>query len=319
MAQNYGLGRGLSSLIPQKKPTTQNLNGETIDEPKEDFNYFGNRPSANAGGNDATPERPVATTDENSVLEVEISRVVPNPHQPRLEFNEEKLQELSNSIKMHGVIQPLIVTKNQKGEYELIAGERRLQASKLAGLLKVPVIVRTASEQNKFELAIIENVQRHDLNLIEEATSYRKLADEFGLSQEEIALKIGKSRSAVANRIRLLTLPIEIQKALNSGKITEGHAKLLLAIPNPEKQRAFYEMILKDKLTVRQTENLTSEISVRTHKRKLTVDPETKNREDEISSLLGTKVKIKKSGSGGRIVIEYYSPEELDGILGKIK
>ena len=316
MAQNYGLGRGLSSLIPQKRKSADEV-GETIGAPKEDFNYFGNRPVATTNVNDVTPERPVA--DGNSVQEVEIANVVPNPHQPRVEFNEEKLQELSDSIKIHGIIQPLIVTKNQKGEYELIAGERRLQASKLAGLSKVPVIVREASEQNKFELAIIENVQRHDLNLIEEATSYRKLADEFGLSQEEIALKIGKSRSAVANRIRLLTLPIEIQKALNSGKITEGHAKLLLAIPNPEKQRAFYEMILKDKLTVRQTENLTNEISVRTHQRKLAVDPEIKNREDEISSLLGTKVKIKKSGSGGRIVIEYYSPEELEGILGKIK
>ena len=317
MAQNYGLGRGLSSLIPQKKPASQNPNN-TIDGPKEDFNYF--------GGSDHMPtsapkvaEEPAMAMDKSSVQEISIAEIVPNPHQPRTEFNEEKLQELSNSIKTHGIIQPLIVTKKEAGGYELIAGERRLQAAKLAGLQNVPVIVREASEQNKFELAIIENVQRHDLNLIEEATSYKKLADEFNLSQEEIAGRVGKSRSVVANRMRLLTLPIEIQKALNSGKITEGHAKLLLAIPNPEKQRAFYEMILKDKLTVRQTESLTGEISVRTHKRKITIDPEMKNREEEISSVLGTKVKIKKSGTGGRIVIEYYSQEELDGILGKIK
>ncbi len=316
MAQNYGLGRGLSSLIPQKKPPVQ-TSDDVISEPKEDFNYFGNRGNVSAGIGKMAEEKK-AGLDENVIQEVAVASIIPNPYQPRLEFNEEKLQELSNSIKTHGIIQPLIVTKNEAG-FELIAGERRLQAAKLAGLLKVPVIVREASEQNKFELAIIENVQRHDLNLVEEAKSYKKLAEEFDLSQEEIAQKIGKSRSVIANRMRLLTLPIEIQKALTLGSITEGHAKLLLAIPNPEKQRAFFEMILKDKLTVRQTESRTNEISVRTHKRKISVDPETKNLEDNFSAVLGTKVRIKKSGTGGRIVIEYYSPEELDGILGKIK
>jgi len=252
------------------------------------------------------------------VQEIEVSQISANPHQPRVNFVEDKLQELADSIKSQGIIQPVIVTKAADG-YELIAGERRLQAAKLAGLSKVPAIVRKASEQDKFELAVVENVQRHDLDIIEEARSYKKMADEFGLSQEEIAKKIGKSRSSVANRIRLLDLPVEIQKALTDGKITEGHAKLLLAIPNPEKQRAFYEMILKDKLTVRQTEEKTKEVSVRPHKRKVAVDPEIKSKEDEISAALGTKVKIKKSGAGGRIVIDYYSSEELNAILEKIK
>ncbi|MFA7319072.1 MAG: ParB/RepB/Spo0J family partition protein [Parcubacteria group bacterium] len=317
MAQNYGLGRGLSSLIPQKSKSVDEA-GATIDGPKEDFNYFGNRPAAKAVAEDDMPVEQTISTGKESVQEINVSDIVPNPQQPRTEFNVEKLQELADSIKTHGIIQPLIVTKKDVG-FELIAGERRLQAAKLAGLATVPVISRVADEQNKLELAIIENVQRHDLNVIEEAASYKKLAEEFGLSQEAVALKMGKSRSAVANKMRLLTLPIEIQKALIAGKITEGHAKLLLAIPNPEKQRAFYEMILKDKLTVRQTESRTNEISVRTHKRKVSIDPEVKSLEDNFSAILGTKVKIKKAGGGGRIIIEYYSQEELDGILGKIK
>lgn len=329
MAQNYGLGRGLSSLIPQKPKSAGEAGktasasdeaGKTIDRPREDFNYFGSSPSAKRpdGHRSAAPRDESGAGAKNTVQEIEVSKIIPNPYQPRLEFVEAKMQELADSIKEHGIIQPLIVTEKGNG-YELIAGERRLQAAKLAGVEKVPVIVREAGNQDKFELAIVENVQRHDLNLIEEAKSYKKMADEFDMSQEEIAKKIGKSRSSVANRMRLLELPVEIQKALISGRITEGHAKLLLAIPNPEKQRAFFEMILKDKLTVRQTEEKTKEVSVRPHKRKVTVDPEIKNLEDEISAAFGTRVKVKKSGAGGRIMIEYYSKEELDSILEKIK
>jgi ParB family chromosome partitioning protein len=174
-------------------------------------------------------------------------------------------------------------------------------------------------DQQKLELAIVENIQRQDLNLIEEAKSYLRLTNEFGLTQDEVARKLGKSRSAVANKIRLLNLPVEIQKALNEGKISEGHAKLLLAIPNPERQRAFYELIIKNSLTVRQTEDKTKEVSVQNHKRKINIDPEIKNLEDELVGVFGTKVKIKKSGKGGQIVIEYYSKEELNNILKKIK
>jgi len=323
MAQNYGLGRGLSSLIPQKSKPAGEAE-KKIDQPQGDFNYFGNNSQASptAKQSDAASvgasDRKDSSSAGSAVQEIEVSQISANPHQPRVNFVEDKLQELADSIKSQGIIQPVIVTKAADG-YELIAGERRLQAAKLAGLSKVPAIVRKASEQDKFELAVVENVQRHDLDIIEEARSYKKMADEFGLSQEEIAKKIGKSRSSVANRIRLLDLPVEIQKALTDGKITEGHAKLLLAIPNPEKQRAFYEMILKDKLTVRQTEEKTKEVSVRPHKRKVAVDPEIKSKEDEISAALGTKVKIKKSGAGGRIVIDYYSSEELNAILEKIK
>lgn len=292
MAQAFGLGRGLASLIPQKKK---------ISEPEKDFNYFGAKPAV----------------DDNSgekVQEIEVSKIIPNPHQPRNNFDGEKLQELANSIKENGIIQPLIVSQ-RGGQYEIIAGERRFQAAKLMGLSKVPVIVRKVDDQQKLELAIVENIQRHELNPVEEGKAYKKLAEEFGLSQEEVAQKMGVSRSAVANKMRLLTLPVEIQKALIEGVISEGHAKAILAVDNPEKQRALFEMILKNKLTVRQLEDKTKEISVRSHKRLVAVDPETKNLENQLSEKLKTKVKISKAGNGGKIVIEYYSPEELNNIL----
>jgi len=224
---------------------------------------------------------------------------------------------LAASIKEHGIIQPIIVSFKE-GQFEIIAGERRFQAAKLAGLKTVPVLVREASEQQKLELAIIENIQRHDLDPIEEAASYLKLAQDFDLSQDEIAVKVGKSRSAVANKIRLLKLPVEIQKALREGRINEGHAKAILAIENPEKQRALFELILKNGMNVRQTEEKTKEISVRTHKRIINIDPETKEIEDRLGGFLGTKVKVAKSKSGGRIMIDYYSKEELNNLLQKI-
>jgi len=300
MAQNYGLGRGLSSLIPQKN--------QKITQPRTDFNYFGAK-----GDNTAAQSTPT----NNGVQEIEVMKIAPNPHQPRLRFDAEKLQELADSIKEHGIIQPLVVTKNGN-QYEIIAGERRFQAAQLAGLKTVPVIVRQATEQQKLELAIIENIHRHDLNPIEEAKAYVKLAQEFDLNQEMIAQKVGKSRSAIANKERLLKLPIEIQKALIEGKITEGHAKAILAIENPEKQRALFEMIVKNNLTVRQTEDKTKEISVKTHKRVISIDPEIKRIEEILSGALGTKVKVSKSGTGGKIMIEYYSKEELNNILSKV-
>lgn len=251
------------------------------------------------------------------IIDVDVNQIVANPHQPRHQFDDAKLEELMNSIKAHGIIQPLVVTKNGS-QYELIAGERRFQASKRLGLKKVPVIVREAGEKDKLELAIVENVQRHDLNAIEEAKAYQKLADLYQMNQEEIAIKMGKSRSLVANKIRLLSLPVEIQKALIEQRITEGHAKAILAIANPEKQRALFDLILKSNLTVRQTEDKTKEISVKSYKRATSVDPEIKKLEEELVGALGTKVRVNKSGDGGKIVIEYYSQEDLTSLLEKI-
>ena len=291
MSNNYGLGRGLASLIPDKNKTQINT------EPKQ------------------------INTDNKKItggaLEVDISLIEANPHQPRLAFDEEKLTALAQSIKSHGIIQPLIVSKNG-ARYELIAGERRLLAAKKSGMEKIPVIVREAEEKEKLELALVENIQRHDLNVIEEARAYKKLADEFQMSQEEVADRTGKSRSAVANKIRLLNLPVEIQRSIIEGKITEGHAKAILAMPNAEKQRALYEMIIRQNLTVRQVEDKTKEVSVRSHRRQVTVDPEIKELENKLMGALGTKVKVTKSGGGGRITIEYYSKEELDNIMDKL-
>ena len=298
---NFGLGRGLASLIPPK-----------------------NKPSggvpAPAGNNSRVPAKIQSEALQDDFLEVAIEKVASNPQQPRHNFDEKELADLAASIKEHGVIQPLVVTKIAPEQYELIAGERRLKASKLAGLTMVPVIIREESgEREKLELALVENIQRHDLDVLEEARAYKKLIEEFDLTQEEVADKVAKSRSAVANKVRLLGLPIEIQRALTEGKITEGHARSILAIENPEKQRALFEMILKDNLTVRQTEEKVKEVTVATHQRKIgsSVSP-FQEEEEALGAKLGTKVSIKKSGNGGKIVIDFYSREELDNILSKI-
>lgn len=306
MSQNYGLGRGLSSLIPQKRKTFDETDKKP-DQPRDDFNYFGkNQPDD------------VSKNNPQEIIQLEMFKITSNPHQPRFNFDSEKLKELAGSIKEHGIIQPIVVSKINNNQFELIAGERRLQAAKLAGLKVVPAILREANGQEKLELAIIENIQRHDLNPIEEAKSFHKLQEEFGLSQEEIAKKLGNSRSAVANKIRLLSLPIEIQKALLEDKITEGHARAILAIDNLEKQKALFEMIIKNNLTVRQVENKAKEVSVKAYRRTVSLDPENKRIEDMLTGALGTKVKLSKSGDGGKIIIDYYSKEELNNILDKI-
>lgn len=310
MAQQYGLGRGLASLIPPKKEESRE---ENIQTPVTGGNFMFEKVAS----------RETQPTDQGEQqskdgMTVALSLIVPNPHQPRTYFDETKLAELTESIKEHGILQPLVVT--QVGEhYELIAGERRLQAAKRAGLTEVPVIVRVASEQTKLELAIIENIQRHNLNPIEEGKAYQRLLHEFGMNQEEVARKMGKSRSTVANSVRLLQLPVDMQRAVSEGKISEGHAKALLGIENKEKQRAVFELILSEELTVRETENKVRSVTVRSHVR--VQKPEQvmlAAKADELTQLLGTKVKISPSGKGGRVILEYYSEEELDTLLGRI-
>jgi ParB family chromosome partitioning protein len=296
MSQQFGLGKGLSSLIPNKQTVA-----------KTDEDNISRR---------ITSSLDDSIRGDKYIIEVDVNQIVANPQQPRLQFNDEKLESLAQSIKMHGIIQPLVVSK-KGNQYELVAGERRLQAAKRVGLARVPVIVREADEIQKLELAIVENVQRHDLNPIEEGKAYYKLIDEFQMNQEEVAMKMGKSRSLVANKIRLLSLPVEIQKGLVEGKITEGHAKAILSIENIEKQKILYELILKSNLTVRQVEEKTQEISVKSHKRHVVVDPELKALENVLVETLGTKVKISKAGDGGKIVIEYYSKEDLESLLEK--
>ncbi|MFA6897616.1 MAG: ParB/RepB/Spo0J family partition protein [Patescibacteria group bacterium] len=284
MMKKSSLGTGLSSLIPEK--TKRFSEG-------------------------------VPANKETDVINVSVDSIVPNPNQPRYYFDGENLKDLAESIREHGVVQPIIVTKLAEGKYELIAGERRLRASKLIGNKEIPAIVRKADNQEKLELAIIENVQRHNLNAIEEAKAYKRLKEEFNLTQEEIAKKLGKGRVAVANTMRLLELPVEIQRGLIENKITEGHARAILGLENPEKQRALYELILRDKLTVRDVENKVREINIPTHTRKisaLTVNPEIQDLENRLQQSLGTKIQIKKKGTSGKIMIDFFSEEEFEKI-----
>lgn len=331
--QQHGLGRGLSSLIPPKKGTDTDTESPFKDQVMKTMKAQGVefpakaapaasavRPEASVPAVSEVPISDPAPKGGEGVSTVPIGDIVPNPHQPRTCFDQEKLRELSDSIREHGVLQPLSVSPLPDGKYELIAGERRLQASGLAGLTHVPVIVREAEERQKLELAIIENVQRHDLNPIEEAKAYARLADEFGLTQEEVAKKMGKSRSTVANAVRLLTLPVEIQRALTEGVITEGHAKALLSVDNPEKLRALFEFVMKNGLTVRQTEMKVRETDGRPRQRHASsLPPELAEKADRLSSVLGTKVALKPSGKGGRIVVEYYSDEELEQIVSRFR
>lgn len=303
MAQSYGLGRGLSSLIPSKKA------------PSDDSS-----PSASRSTPSVSSESSAELSEHGkNITEVSIDAIIVNPHQPRVHFDQEKLEELAASIRQHGIIQPLIVHQHGSS-YMLIAGERRLQAAKKAGLSRVPVVVRAEKpqEQEQLELALVENIQRHDLNVVEEARAYQKLSKDFSLSQEEIASRVGKSRSAVANRMRLLSLPVEIQRALMEGVITEGHAKAILGVEGAEKQRVLFSLIVNNKLTVRQAEDKIKTIAVRSHQRTVHRDPETQALEDQLTGVLGTKVKVAHAGNGGKIIINYYSKEDLDALLSKI-
>lgn len=311
MIQKRGLGRGLSSLIPKKNK----------DFSEGEINYFGAINSEIVSGNDfqKVPQSQVEKVFSEGINLIEVDKIASNPFQPRKHFDKEKLADLAQSIKNYGIIQPLVVTKKSGGGFELIAGERRLEASKIAGLKKVPVIVKEARNDEKLEMAIVENIQRHNLNSIEEARAFKRMQDEFGLKQEEIAKKMGKSRSAVANLMRLLSLPIEIQRAIAEGKISEGHARAILAIENQEKQRAMFDLIIKENLSVRQVENKVKEISVASHTRRLKADdPQIKNWENQLEEVLKTKVKVKKGRVGGQIQIEYYSKEEFDNLYNKL-
>jgi ParB family transcriptional regulator, chromosome partitioning protein len=260
-------------------------------------------------------------------FECSISQIIPNKHQPRLMFDQEELTELAESIRDNGVIQPLIVSRTSKKRYELIAGERRLRASKIAGLKTVPVIVREInSDDELLEFALIENIQRTDLNPLEEAEAYRKLIDKFGLTQEEAAKKVGKNRSTVANALRLLQLPEYIKEDLLSGQLSEGHARALLPLlSSPATMKEIRDQIIAKQLSVRQTEKL-----IKTTTREVT--PKAPNRtkekefsksvkkafENQMTNRLSSQVSINQKGSRGKIEIEYYSYDDLERIIAMV-
>ena len=253
--------------------------------------------------------------------EIDVDLIVPNPHQPRTSFDEQALDELVGSMKEHGVLQPLLVsTSNTEGVYQLIAGERRLRAAKLAGLSRVPVIVKEAATRELLELALVENLQREDLNALEEAGAYQRLAGEFGITQDEIAHRVGRSRTAVANTMRLLALSDEIKQSLASGAITEGHGRALLAIEDEAERRNAWQQVIDRGLTVRQTERLARRSPNGANKPAANgVDPEIDQIESRIRDTLGTKVELRRQKNGrGRIVLYFFSDDELNGLLSRI-
>ena len=268
----------------------------------------------------------------DSIFWIDIDKVVPNPFQPRREFDEAQLQSLADSIRQYGVLQALVVTRKEVSkedggllvQYELIAGERRLRASKIAGLFQVPVLIKVGDEENdllKLELAIIENIQREDLNAVDRARAFQRLIDEFGFKHADIAKKVGKSREYVSNSVRLLMLPNEIQDALSQGKITEGHARPLMMLGDRlDEQMTLFKEIMWKKLTVREAEAIGRRIAYdKIRKKGATLDPETQEMEERLTETLGTRVSIEKRENGGKILIDFFSNDDLHQILDLIK
>lgn len=265
---------------------------------------------------------PVPTAGE-SITSVPVGQIKPNRYQPRVEFNQEKLQELSESIKFHGLAQPLIVTTSVvPGEYELIAGERRLRASKLAGLKEIPVIIRQADDKQRFHLSLIENIQRENLNPIEEARAYSRLSKEFNATQEDLALALGKDRSVVANCMRLLNLPQDIQDAIAQGHISAGHGRILAGITDEDKVKTLAYKIIKEKLTVREIEKIVADwkqVLSGVKKKIKKHDAELLSLAEDLQRRFGTKVKIAGKPSKGKIEIHYYSLKDLERVVGVLK
>lgn len=254
------------------------------------------------------------------VMQVPVGLIRPNPRQPRVTFDEAHLGELADSIREHGIIQPLIVTPGEDGTFTLIAGERRLQAAMKAGLETVPVLARSADSLEMLELALIENVQRQDLNVLEEAEAYRQLTQDFGLSHEAVAVHVGRSRSAVSNTLRLLDAAAGVKQALVDDRVSEGHARALLALGSARAQEAALRTVIDHDLNVRQTEALVKKLggSRSGVKRKPARSPEVNELERRLETGLGTKVSLRHRKSGGTITIHYYSAEELDTLLEKL-
>jgi ParB family chromosome partitioning protein len=281
MTKKRGLGRGLGSLIPGSE----------------------------------------TAVSSDSIRTLPTTAIQPNPHQPRTTaLDEEKLAELARSIKEHGLIQPLIVTR-QDNQFYLIAGERRWRACQLAGLHDVPVIIKEATPQDMLELAIIENVQRADLNALEEAYAYQQLIEDFGLTQEQVAQSVGKGRSTVANLLRLLTLPENVQQAVIDDDISGAHARALLPLPTPEMQTNAMKQVIQLNLSVRQTERLVKNLLAKEKpapKPRKTLPPELLDLQNQFEHSLGTRVSINKKRKGGQVVIDYYSDEELQTIYEAI-
>jgi len=263
---------------------------------------------------------PSSGAGRESIVSIDVARVIENKYQSRIYFDEEKLLSLAESIKKQGLMQPIVVSLSGD-KYQLIAGERRLRAARLAKIGKIPAIIRKASDEEKFELSLIENLQRENLNPIEEANAYRRLGEEFGLTQEQLAERLGKKRPVIANTLRLLKLPAEIKNLVIGGALSEGHARAVVSLEDRKAQKQLVARILREKLTVREAENIAARLKLTKGKtrRKSTVNTELSEMEDLLRTMLGTKVHVKARGKGGRIDIDYYSAEDLERIVEIIK
>ena len=259
---------------------------------------------------------------DNGLRSIPVESIRPNPDQPRVKFDRQALEELSESIKEHGLIQPLIVTEDAPGQYTLIAGERRWRASQLAGIPTVSVVVKDATPQERMEWALIENIQRADLNPIEEAMAYQHLSVELGLTQAALSKRVGKSRSEVANRMRLLDLPTNIQQDVTDEKLSYGHARVLVSLPTPEAQRSIANQIIRMGLSVRQAEGIAKKLRegvVPKPKVKRRLSPELFSLEAQFRERLGTKVNIQLDREdAGKVVIHFYSDEDLQAVFEAI-
>lgn len=274
--EKKALGKGLSALIPEKQNFSLDITNHTV-------------------------------------MNLRIDEIRNNSLQPRTNYDNAKLDELKASIKEKGVLQPILV-REKSGYYEVVAGERRLRAARDLALEEVPVIIRELTDQEALVIALIENIQREELNPIEEAEAYHKLVDDFNFSQEEVARSVGKDRSTITNLLRLLKLPAEIQNSIYSGMLTSGHARALLAVEDPIRQKQLFQKVVKKGLSVRELENLTREHSAH-RKRASTKDHEIMALEEELQQAIGSKVEIIAKKKRGKIVIEYYSLDDLDRIL----
>lgn len=319
------LGRGLSALIPESDFDILSgvARGDIAPEPLLPLNQLGVPETAIALGESTTKSAGA------EIRYISIAMIEANPFQPRQVFSEEELEGLASSLREHGILQPVLVRPVGDERFQLIAGERRWRAAQRANIGQIPAIVRSVDDRNALELAIIENVQRHNISSVESAQAYRRLSQEFGLSQEQIAARVGKSRPAIANTMRLLDLPPEAIEALQQGKITEGHGRALLSITEDPSRRAILRRIMRENLTVRDVERLS-----RRGEEKLALtgddilneaqahlgrkDPDLSRLETSLQRALGTSVSLKSRRRGGQLTINYYSPEELQRIIRKL-
>ncbi|MBO5236079.1 MAG: ParB/RepB/Spo0J family partition protein [Spirochaetaceae bacterium] len=305
-----GLGKGLSALIRESEESEQFTEKTSL-----------------ANSNKAIDLPTGIQLEENGTLSCDISLLVPNPHQPRVEFSQDSLQELADSIRQHGIIQPVTIETTDTGNFYIIAGERRTRAAKLAGLKRIPIQLKKYDEEHKLEVALIENIQRENLNPVEEAQAYQKLMEMSNLSQEEVSKRVGKKRSTVANSLRLLKLPEDMQTSLVNGQISAGHARAILSVINPSDQRILFARIIGGNLSVRAAEEYATELNngnkvvakKTTEKNTVNKDPDLADLEQQFIDKLGTKVSIKGNLQKGSIVIEYFSSDDLDRLYNLIK